>query len=261
MKTRTSITSYEKKLIAAFKSFVLEEKNLKLDFRTHVYLENHYGGYPSYGYSDAEAVIDCMFEFFDKYHVDYSGRYNHSSIIDSLRTGTLSHFLSVTLAQEIKEVVFNAVNSEDITTVITSIGIFYDDDDTVEVTAISAIGESETFHVQTTDGLHRQDLNCWMTAPYGDGDGHDIHGDDYPFFDLGLIVEKAEQLVQNSYEIKWTKCSGLYLKVYSDKVQIVEENRNFINEHHSSGETEYSLVETFTDESDANKYIAELNNN
>mgnify|MGYP006088754955 CR=1 FL=1 len=110
----TSFTSYEKKLHAAFKSFVLAKKNLKLDFRTHVYLENQYGGYPSYSYSDAEAVIDCMFEFFDKYHVDYSNRYNRSMIIDSLRTGTLSHFLSVTLGQEIEEVVFNAVNSEDL---------------------------------------------------------------------------------------------------------------------------------------------------
>ena len=116
MNKRTSFTSYEKKLHAAFKAFVLEktEGKVKLDYRTHVFLENQYGGNPQYSSSCAGAVIDCMFEFFDKYHVDYSDRYNRSMTIESLRTQTLNHFLSVTLGQEIEEVVFNAVNSEDL---------------------------------------------------------------------------------------------------------------------------------------------------
>lgn len=251
------LTSFEKNLISAFKSFVSEETNLDLDFRTHVFLDNQYGATPRFSYSDAEAVIDCMFKFFDKYHVDYDGRYNHSMALESLRTQNLKGYLLTHLASEIEEVVFNAVNTEDITTVISDMFINIDFRDTVEVKAINAIGETETFYVQTTDGLYRSDLGCWLLTSTSDGD---IDQDDYPFFDFDLIVSEAEKCVQDDYEIKDTKSSELYLKVYCDKVEVVKINRNFTNQYQSSYQTEYTLVETFNNEGDADEYITELDN-
>ena len=140
------------------------------------------------------------------------------------------------------------------TTVISRMSINIDFDDTVEVTAINGVGETETFHVQTTDGLFRSDLGCWILAPGNDGD---IDQDDYPFFDFDLIVSEAEKYVRDTYEIKETANSELYFKVYNNKVEIVELNRHFINSDSSSYQTEYKLVETFDDEDDADKYITE----
>jgi hypothetical protein len=128
--------------------------------------------------------------------------------------------------------------------------------DTVEVTARSATHEEETFYVQTTDGLYRSDLGCWLLTSTSDGD---IDQDDYPFFDFGEIVSEAEEFLQAQYEIKKTIIRGFYLKVYCDKVEVVELNRNFINKDTSSYATEYNLVKTFNDESDAHEYIAHEN--
>tara|TARA_R110000868_G_scaffold8061_3_gene41714 strand:+ start:1720 stop:2064 length:345 start_codon:yes stop_codon:yes gene_type:complete len=93
------------------------------------------------------------------------------------------------------------IHSEDITTVITSISMNLDCSDTVEVTARSATHEEETFYVQTTDGLYRSDLGCWLLTSTSDGD---IDQDDYPFFDFGEIVSEAEEFLQAQYEIKKT---------------------------------------------------------
>ncbi|MFT6835036.1 MAG: hypothetical protein ACJA0H_001070 [Francisellaceae bacterium] len=251
------LTSFETNLLTAFKAFILEKNNLKLDFRVHVYLENQYGATPCYSYSDAETVVDCMSDFFDKYHVDYSGRYNRSMTIESLRTQKLNDFLLVHLEQEIEEVIFIAVNTDDTTTKITDVSILDDEyGSTAIVEAQNAIGKKETFYVQTTDAEYRSDLGCWLIAG-----GDDIDQDDYPFFDFHLIISSAERCVRDTYEIKETADSELYLKVYNNKVEVVELNRNFINKDSSSYQTEYKLVETFVDEDDADKYIAELNKN
>ncbi|MGY8897749.1 MAG: hypothetical protein ACKVI8_06925 [Paraglaciecola sp.] len=109
-----ALNSFQKNLLSTFKSFVEEETNLKLDFRTHVFLDNQYGAYPQYSYSDAETVIDCMFEFFDKYNVDYAGRYNRSMSIETLRTQKLNEFLISHLEDEIEPVIFSPVNKEEI---------------------------------------------------------------------------------------------------------------------------------------------------
>jgi hypothetical protein len=249
------MNSFQNKLISTFKSFVSEKTNLQLDFRTHVFLDNQYGATPCYRYSDAESLIDCLFEFFDMYYVDYSGRYNRSMSIEGLRTQRLNDFLLAHLESEIEQTVFNAVNTKDKTTVISDMSLNIDFSDTVEVQATNAIGETETFHVQTTDGLHRSDLGCWLLTSTSDGD---IDQDDYPFFDFGLIVSKAEKFVQAQYEIKETNNSDLYLKVYCDKVEVVEINRNFINQDQSSYQTEYTVIEEFEDEDGAIEYIASL---
>jgi hypothetical protein len=76
-----------------------------------------------------------------------------------------------------------------------------------------------------------------------------------------LIISSAERCVRDTYEIKETADSELYLKVYNNKVEVVELNCNFINKDSSSYQTEYKLVDTFEDEDDADKYIAELNKN
>lgn len=70
------------------------------------------------------------------------------------------------------------------------------DNETVSVTATSN-GNTETFHVQTTDGEHRPSLGCWITV---DGDGEDIDADDYPDFDFPEIIRAAEELAESNVE-------------------------------------------------------------
>ena len=229
--------------INQFKQFTLEHHGLLLDFRSHVYLENQYGLNPQYNYDLAETVVTSLFAFWDKHNVNYAMRYNKDQMLDELRSSPLNQRLRFWLESD-----------EDIITVISHMSINIDFDDTVEVTAINGVGETETFHVQTTDGLFRSDLGCWILAPGNDGD---IDQDDYPFFDFDLIVSEAEKYVRDTYEIKETANSELYFKVYNNKVEIVELNRHFINSDSSSYQTEYKLVETFEDEDDADKYITE----
>lgn len=253
----TTLNSFEKNLLTTFKLFVKEEANLELDFRTHVFLDNQYGAIPCYSYSDAEAVIDCMFKFFDKYHVDYDGRYNRSISIESLRTQKLNEFLLAHLESEIEKTIFDAVNNEDTTTEIIDVSVLDDEyGETAVIEATDAIGKTLIFTVQTTDGEYRSDLGCWLGA---DADA-DIDQDDYPFFDFSLIISEAEKCVRDTYEVKETSSSELYLKVYSNKVEVVRINRNFTNKDQSAYQTEYKFIETFEDEDEANEYIAELDN-
>ena len=104
------LNKFEKNLLSEFKSYVSDESpDLELDFRTHVYLENEYGGYPTYDFSIAEIIIDCIFSFFDKHNVNYAGRYNKSMMIESLRTRKLNEYLVGKLSNEIPEDIFDAM--------------------------------------------------------------------------------------------------------------------------------------------------------
>lgn len=103
--------SFEKKLITSFKQFVNDDCGLELDFRKHVFLENQYGASPQYSYSDAEAVLSCVFGFLDKFYVDYNGRYNFNMEIDKLRTSKLKDYLLSVLTQEIDKEAFNAITA------------------------------------------------------------------------------------------------------------------------------------------------------
>ena len=67
-------------------------------------------------------------------------------------------------------------------------------DDTVGVIATSG-GKEVTFYVQLSECKHRPSLGCWITTDESDGD---IDADDYPSFDLGLIIEAAEEFASKS---------------------------------------------------------------
>jgi hypothetical protein len=100
----SKFTSFEKSLLTTFKKFVHDDTlHIQLDFRKHVFLENQYGNYPEYKYSIGERIVDCIFSFLDKHRVDYSGRYNRSMMIESLRTTKLSDFIVNELTYEIDE--------------------------------------------------------------------------------------------------------------------------------------------------------------
>ena len=86
--------------INKFKQFTSEHHDLLLDFRSHVYLENQYGLNPQYSYSVAETVVDSLFEFWDKYGVNSSGRYNKDMMIDDLRSTELKQQLVFWLESE-----------------------------------------------------------------------------------------------------------------------------------------------------------------
>lgn len=123
------MSNFETKVMEAFKAFVNDEANIALDFRTYVFLENQYGNTPIYRYDDAVKIIDCMFSFLTKYRVDFSGRYNRSMTIESLRTKYLKSYLECTLPIEIDEPIFNAINKSEVPKFeITQAFISVDDD-------------------------------------------------------------------------------------------------------------------------------------
>ena len=69
---------------------------------------------------------------------------------------------------------------------------FCEYESTVSVRAEDEKGVIETFHVQTTDGLFRSDLGCWvLTSDSSDN----IDFEDYPNFDLDEIIEAAERFM------------------------------------------------------------------
>lgn len=250
------MSNFTRNLLNEFKSFVKEETNLVLDFRTHAYLENQYGAYPQYSYSDAEAVIDCVYSFLDAHFVDYDGRFNRSMDIEALRTTKLKDFLLERLMSEIEKPLFYAVKNDSFPTKIIKCEIAdYDDDGTaVEVTAENILGEQVTFHVQTVDQEYRSDLGCWITTWESDGD---LGADDYPTFDLNVIIEAAEAHIKQVQEI--THVTGqYYIKDGSDGFTVLERNYNFINSATSSYQREYNELDTFDNKDDALAFINQL---
>ena len=225
------MNTFQRKLINEFKSFVKDESKLELDFRTYVFITNEYGGYPQYTYSDAEIIIRCFFSFLDKHQVDYSGRYNTSMMLDSLKTQSLNDFLLVHLEQEIEKSVFNAILSgfpEDTMTVIGVNQAEYDEDGTtIEVECKDITDKTITFAVQTVDGDYRSDLGCWITTDCSDGD---IDLDDYPFFNVSVIIDQAEKYLKESYKLEYLG-DHLYLQIDSvtNECELLEENTRFIN--------------------------------
>jgi len=71
---------------------------------------------------------------------------------------------------------------------------FDEEGNTVSVTATSK-GNTNTFHVQTTDGEYRSSLGCWILTDESNGD---IDADDYPEFDFDEIVKEAEKLAETA---------------------------------------------------------------
>ena len=73
----------------------------KIDFRTHVYLENNYGGTQIFSYSFAEKIVVFAYDYVESYlednknhFPDFSGWvWNKQMSIEKLRTTTLKAFL------------------------------------------------------------------------------------------------------------------------------------------------------------------------
>ena len=86
--------------IAKFKKFTAERYGLRLDFRSHVYLDNQHGAYPQYGYSVADTILESLFAFLDERGVDWSGRYNKAMMINKLRVTPLKQQLSTWVEPE-----------------------------------------------------------------------------------------------------------------------------------------------------------------
>jgi hypothetical protein len=255
-KRNIKMSNFTRNLLSEFKSFVKDETKLVLDFRTHVFLENQYGAYPEYSYSDAETVIDCVYNFLDAHFVDYSGRFNRSMDIEALRTTKLKDFLLERLTSEIEKPLFYAVKNDKFTTKIIKCEIAdYDENgSTIEVTAEDVLGEQVIFHVQTVDQEYRSDLGCWITTLESDGD---LCDSDYPTFDLGVISNAAENHIKESQEIKHISLD-YYLKDGLDGFVVLKRNSQFINSATSSYQREYDELETFSDEDDALEFIKQL---
>jgi hypothetical protein len=249
-------THFERALLDTFKSFAFDETKVTIDFRKHGFLENQYGAYPQYSHSDAESIVDCVYRFLDAHFVDYTGRFNRSMDIDSLRTKKLNEFLLARLTGEINKDLFYAVKNDCFKTEIIdcSIADYCEDESTVEVKAKNIQDEEVTFYVQTVDQKHRSDLGCWITTDISDGE---VDSDDYPLFDIGEIVNAAEQhieQVQNTTHFK----GDFYIKERLNDFVVLEVNNRFINSATSSYQREYKELNNFQDVADAKAFINQL---
>ena len=70
-----------------------------------------------------------------------------------------------------------------------------EENSTVEVT-VESESRKETFFVQTTEGKYRSELGCWLICE-SENDGENIDWDDYQEFDFYLIIEEAEEYLEN----------------------------------------------------------------
>ena len=86
--------------ITKFKTFTAERYGLRLDFRSHVFLDNQYGAYPQYSFSVAETIVDSLFAFWDERGVDWSGRYNIAMRLNKLRVNPLKQQVSTWVESE-----------------------------------------------------------------------------------------------------------------------------------------------------------------
>ncbi len=88
-------------MLKNLKCAFLNESGIDLDFRTHVYLENQYGLYPTYCYSVAEQIVPFVFEYLTDYleknqdeYPNFGGwEYNTSMSIEELRITKLKDFI------------------------------------------------------------------------------------------------------------------------------------------------------------------------
>jgi len=248
--------NFKRNLLTEFKSFVYDETKLEIDFRTHVFLENQYGNYPQFRYSDAETIIDCVYAFLDKHFIDYDCRFNRSMDIESLRIQCAKDFIVNRLTDEIEKPLFYAVKNDNFKTFTScSLADYCEEQSTVEVDAEDIFGKTVTFSVQTIDHEHRSDLGCWITTDNSNGD---INYDDYPTFDINEIIYQAEQYIKKIQKITWASARYYIKKVSNDCFVVLEENRNFINSATSSYQREYEELETFSSKKDALSYINSL---
>ena len=86
--------------INEFKKFTLEHHGLILDFRSHVYLDNQHNLNPQYSYDTAQRILTSLFEFWDRYDVNYAMRYNADQMINDLRSTNLKQQLVFWLEAE-----------------------------------------------------------------------------------------------------------------------------------------------------------------
>lgn len=133
---------------------------------------------------------------------------------------------------------------------------FCEDETTVSVTA-TANDIEETFHVQTVDGINRSDLGCWITTDSSQGD---IDSDDYPDFDIDLIVDEAECFIQmmTTEEKTEHRIDGedVYLIINDDRVKVVTRNPDYINQFSSSYQREFSEpLKVFDTREEALEYL------
>lgn len=138
----------------------------------------------------------------------------------------------------------------------------YCDDETTCIVSATCCNKEENFHVQTTDGLYRSDLGCWVTAD-DCGDGIDFDAERFEGFDFSLIIKEAEECVKDRYKIESTDSPSYILKVFKaeGKVEVCEVNHNYINRDTSSYQTEYEVIATFYDKEEALEYIEEESKN
>ncbi len=84
-------------LVKEFKKDLLLEKDIKIDFRSDVFLENQHGLSPCFNYSFAETVVTYLYDWAHQYIEDheenypsFSGwEYNTAMECDKLRTSKL----------------------------------------------------------------------------------------------------------------------------------------------------------------------------
>lgn len=134
-----------------------------------------------------------------------------------------------------------------------SIADFCEDGSTVEVVVKNILDEDKTFYVQTFDFEFRSDLGCWITTFDSDGD---ISYDDYPLFDIDLIIESAEKYIKSLHEVNNVKANICIIKNQNGSCRVVSENPKFINSATSSYQTQYDKnYGTFDSENEALEFI------
>jgi hypothetical protein len=139
-------------------------------------------------------------------------------------------------------------------------GFGVEDETTVSVLVHDSNNNSEKFHIQTVDNECRGDLGCWIITDLSDGD---IDCDEYPQFDIDLVVSKAEEFIKSRRVEKHTDYiidnESAYLIVKHDSVDVVTRNSAFINSDTSSYQREFSdAIKTFGNEAEALAYLEEL---
>lgn len=141
----------------------------------------------------------------------------------------------------------------------TEIADYDDDGSTIIVTAEDIDGNEEAFHVQTVDGEYRSDLGCWVTTPDSDGD---IDSDDYPTFDMKEVISAAESAAARFNSEERTDYTidneAVYLINKPDGVEVVVENRNFINKYTSSYQRRFRSIKLADSKDDAIEYLEGL---
>lgn len=87
-------------LILLFRAHFEDETGIKLDFRSHQYLENSYGLTPTFSYSLAVTVVSSLYRWANAFvaehqeHLNFSGfRHNTMMSCDKLRSQSLKSLI------------------------------------------------------------------------------------------------------------------------------------------------------------------------